>query len=86
MAAQAAGRHDRLGAQALISRTAPSDLPRLGLAWADGAYAGAFASWLEAWRGWRLEVPRHRDRHLWRYGLEERPRGFRGLPRRWVVV
>ncbi len=30
-------------------------------------------------------MPRHRDRHLWRYGLEERPRGFRVLPRRWVI-
>jgi putative transposase len=32
-----------------------------------------------------LEVPPHRDRQLWRYGLEEKPRGFRMLPRRWVV-
>jgi transposase len=35
--------------------------------------------------GWRLEVPRHPDRQLWRYGLEEKPRGFQVLPRRWVV-
>ena len=27
----------------------------------------------------------HRDRQLWRYGLEEKPRGFLVLPRRWVV-
>ncbi len=33
----------------------------------------------------RVEVPYHRDRQLWRYGLEEKPRGFRVLPRRWVV-
>ena len=25
------------------------------------------------------------DRQLWRYGLEEKPRGFQVLPRRWVV-
>jgi hypothetical protein len=31
-----------------------------------------------------MEVPHHRDRQLWRYGLEEKPRGFRVLPRRWV--
>jgi transposase len=30
-------------------------------------------------------VPRHPDRQLWRYGLEEKPRGFGVLPRRWVV-
>jgi len=30
-------------------------------------------------------VPHHSDQHLWRYGLEEKPRGFRVLPRRWVV-
>ena len=32
-----------------------------------------------------MEVPNHRDRQLWRYRLEEKPRGFRILPRRWVV-
>ena len=32
-----------------------------------------------------MEVPCPRDRQLWRYGLEEKPRGFRVLPRRWVV-
>src|SRR5215207_4574676 len=33
--------------------------------------------------GWRL--PSHPDRQLWRYGLEDKPRGFQVLPRRWVV-
>jgi putative transposase len=32
-----------------------------------------------------VEVPHHRDRQLWRYGLEKKPRGFLVLPRRWVV-
>ena len=36
-------------------------------------------------RGWRVEVPRHPDRQLWRYGLEEKPSGFQVLPRRWVI-
>lgn len=81
----AADLHDRLGAQALVARAAPSELPRLELVWGDGAYAGAFARWLGAARGWRLEVPRHAGRHLWRYGLEERPRGLQVLPRRWVI-
>lgn len=30
-------------------------------------------------------MPHHPDRQLWRYGLEEKPRGFQVLPRRWVV-
>ena len=81
----AADLHDRLGAQALVGRAAPDDLPRLELVWGDGAYAGTFARWLQAERGWRVEVPKHHDRHLWRYGLEEKPRGFRVIPRRWVV-
>ena len=32
-----------------------------------------------------MEVPRHPDRQLWRYGLEEKPRGFQILPRRCAV-
>ena len=82
---QAADVHDRLGAQALIARAASSELPRVELVWADGAYDGPFAGWLEAERGWRVEVPRHRDRQLRRCGLEEKPRGFQVIPRRWVV-
>lgn len=53
--------------------------------WADGAYTGGFGGWLRRQLGWRLEVPHHRDRQLWRYGLEEKPRGLQILPRRWVV-
>ena len=30
-------------------------------------------------------APPPRPAELWRYGLEEKPRGFRVLPRRWVV-
>jgi putative transposase len=82
----AADLHGRIGAQALVSRAAPSDLQRLELVWGDGAYAGNFARWLAAGRGWRVEVPHHRDRQLWRYGLVEKPKGFRVIPRRWVVV
>jgi putative transposase len=81
----AADLHDRLGAQALIGQAGPSEFPRLELVWADGAYAGTFARWLQSERGWRVEVPKHRDRHLWRYGLEEKPKGFQVIPRRWVV-
>ena len=62
------------------------ELPhRMGLLWADGAYTGGFREWLRRRLGWRLEVPHHPNRQLWRYGLEEKPRGFQVLPRRWVV-
>ncbi len=50
---------------------------------ADAAHAGAFAAKLEAERGWHLEVPRHSDRQLWRYGLKkELENAFHVLPRR----
>ena len=61
------------------------ELSRMGLLWADGAYTGGFREWLRRQLGWRLEVPHQPDRQLWRYGLEEKPRGFKVLPRRWVV-
>ncbi len=76
---------DRDGGRLLVAGAPAGAAPDVGVVWADAAYAGAFASWLEAERGWRLEVPRHRDRHLGRHGLEEKPRGFRVLPRRWVI-
>ena len=46
----AADLHDRRGAQLLIERAGEGALPRLELVWADGAYAGTFARWLEAER------------------------------------
>ncbi len=81
----AASLHDRDGAQQLLSAGLKERLPRLVVVWADAAYTGRFREWVEEERGCRVEVPRHPDRHLWRYGLEEKPRGFRVLPRRWVV-
>jgi putative transposase len=55
------------------------------LLWADGSYTGGFREWLSRQLGRRMEVPHHRGKQLWRYGLEEKPRGFQVLPRRWVV-
>jgi putative transposase len=81
----AASLHDRDGAQGLLTHELKEDLPRLELLWADGAYTKGFREWAEEERGWRVEVPHHPDRQLWRYGLEEEPRGFQILPRRWVV-
>jgi transposase len=51
----------------------------------DRYYTAGFREWAEEERGWRVEVSYHRERQPWRCGLEEKPRGFRVLPRRWVV-
>jgi hypothetical protein len=40
----------------------------MGLVWADGAYTRGFREWAELELGWRVDVPYHRDRQLWRYG------------------
>ena len=76
---------DRDDAQGLLSDELKKELPQLELVWADGAYTNKFRRWAEEERGWRVEVAYHRNRQLWRYDLEEKPRGFRVLPRRWVV-
>jgi putative transposase len=81
----AASLHDREGAQRLLTDELKESLPRLELLWADGAYTRGFRRWAEEERGWQVKVPRHRARQLWRYGLEEKPRGFMVLPRRSVV-
>ena len=81
----AASLHDRDGGQRLLNDELAEKLPRLGVVWADVAYTGRFRSWVGMECGWRVEVPRPPDRQLWRYGLEEKPRGFQVLPRRWVV-
>jgi putative transposase len=74
---------DRDGGRRLLEDG--EELLGMELVWADGAYTGGFREWLRRRLGWRLEVLHHPDRQLWRYGLEEKPRGFQVLPRRWVV-
>jgi putative transposase len=76
---------DQDGGRRLLAEELRRELPRMELIRADGAYTGGFRRWAEEERGWRVEVPHHRDRQLWRYGLQEKPRGSRVLPRRWVV-
>jgi putative transposase len=77
--------HDTVGARQMIETTPPTASPRLDLVWADGAYTGPFAQWLDQAKGWRVEIPFHRQGQAWRYGLEEKPKGFQVIPRRWVV-
>jgi putative transposase len=82
----AADVQDRVGARLLVDAVAADALPELGLVWADQGYTGPFAAWLHEARGWRLEVVRHPERQLWRYGYQDKPaHAFRVLPRRWVV-
>jgi hypothetical protein len=63
----AASLHDRDGAQKLLNDELAEKLPRLALLWADAAYTGRLRSRVRDERGWRVEVPRHPDRQLWRY-------------------
>jgi putative transposase len=77
--------HDRDGGRRLLDEELAEKLPRLAVVWADAAYSGRFRRWAHEEHGWRVEVPSHPDRQLWRYGLEDKPRGFQVLPRRWVV-
>jgi len=66
----AASLHERDGAQGLLSDELKEELAQLELLWADGAYTRGFSEWAQKERrGWRVEVPHHRDRQLWRYGL-----------------
>ena len=81
----AASVHDRDGGRRLLDEELAEKLPRLAVVWADAAYSGRFRRWAHEEHGWRVEVPSHPDRQLWRYGLEDKPRGFQVLPRRWVV-
>ena len=66
-------------------------LPRLQLIWVDGGYKKAFAEWVAATLGWRVETVQHPEagrRYVWVGPGQEPPAwptGFRVLPRRWVV-
>jgi hypothetical protein len=78
---------DREGGRWLLGEG--QGLPRLESLWADGAYTGGSREWLGHRFGCPLEVPHRQYRQLWRYGLEEKPRGFQVLSReggRWSVL
>lgn len=70
----AANIQDRDGAK-LVLKQAKDLFPRLLLIWADGGYAGQLIDWVKAACGWVLEIVR-RDPDV---------KGFKVLPRRWVV-
>lgn len=70
----AASIQDRDGAKLVLDKIAKR-LPRLKLIWADGGYAGQLIDWVKATCGWVLEIIKRSDDI----------KGFKVLPRRWVV-
>lgn len=80
---------DAEGAKALLRELAQVFL-RLALLWVDGGYKRRFSEWVEQELGWCVAVVQRADtpRWVWVAPGEEPPprsRGFRVLPRRWVV-
>ena len=70
-----AGIQDRDGAKAVLERIKKEHPPRLELIWADGGYAGKLIEWVKQECGWVLEIVKRSDD----------TKGFKLLPRRWVV-
>jgi putative transposase len=87
---------DREGVKLLLSPI-KGVFPRLKKVWVDQGYTGTGRAWIEQELGWEVEVVRHpwRPRGMWMWpGMEiteemlaafRRPKGFRHLPRRWIV-
>ena len=65
---------DRDGAKLLLAQ-AKGFFPRLQRIWADGGYAGKLIGWVQETCGWVLEIIKRSDV----------VKGFKLLPRRWVV-
>jgi putative transposase len=93
---QVASLQDRQGVKLLLEPI-QGVFPRLSKVWVDSGYTGTGQEWIEQAMGWEVEVVRHpwRPRGMWVVpGMEiapevlalfVRPRGFRHLPRRWVI-
>lgn len=69
-----AGLQDRDGAKLVLDAAHPL-YPKLKKIWADGGYAGKLVLWTENECGWELEIVKRNDDG----------KGFKLLPRRWVV-
>jgi putative transposase len=91
-----ADNQDREGVQLLLEPI-KGMFPRMKKVWVDQGCTGKGREWIEQEMGWEVEVVRHapRPRGMWVWpGMEitqellevfKRPKGFRHLPRRWVV-
>jgi len=84
---------DRAGVRLLLEPV-KGVFPRMQKVWVDSGYTGTGQEWIETTMGWEVEVVKHppHPRGLWVFpgqevdwSLLERPKGFRHLPRRWVV-
>jgi putative transposase len=93
----AANIQDRDGVLLLLAGPIQNRFPRLKHVWLDAAYRSGAKSWIETTLGWTVEVvkPAGRprgiiceviERTLGAEEFERRyPKGFKVLPRRWVV-
>lgn len=70
----AANLQDRDGAKLVFEKAKPL-FPSLRLIWADGGYAGKLVTWTKKTCAWILEIVKRTDD----------VKGFKLLPRRWVV-
>ena len=75
VAVHSAGIQDRDGAKAVLDKIKQEKPERLELIWADGGYAGKLSEWVKQEYGWKLEIVKRS------YDVK----GFKVLPRRWVV-
>src|SRR5437870_8312893 len=84
---------DREGVPFLLEPV-KGQFPRIEKVWVDNGYTGSGRAWIKEHMGWEVEVVSHprRPRGMWvfpgeeiDYSLFERRKGFRHLPRRWVV-
>ena len=89
----AADIQDRAGAKLLLEPV-KGLFPRLEKLWADQGYSGPIQEWIAEQLGWVTEIVKHapRPRGLWVFpgqvvdwSLFQRPRGFRHLPKRWII-
>jgi transposase len=84
---------DREGAK-LVLAASTALFPRIEKLWADQASTGPLADWIKETLGWTLELLTHPApvRGVWAspdqvidWAALRGPRGFRHMPRRWVV-
>lgn len=71
---------DRDGAKLVFKQLKPVEhepglFERLKLVWADGGYAGQLVNWVAEFGKWTLQIVKRTDD----------VKGFKVLPRRWVV-
>src|SRR5437763_10077747 len=90
----AADIQDREGVSLLLEPV-KGQFPRIEKVWVDNGYTGTGRTWIKEPMGWEVEVGGHprRPRGMWVFpgeeiddSLFERPKGFRHLPRSFVVA